>query len=86
MARARSTATDGDSWLEGMPNRYGSKTLVRQQNECTFGILNNALDRFLSLAYDRTALRIAVHYFEQSDSKIFRSPNDVDGRIQPGNE
>src|SRR5437660_5334360 len=67
MASARSTATDGDSWFLDMPNRYGSKPLVRQQNECMFGILNKALDGLGASPYDPPVYRISVHYVAHWD-------------------
>ena len=39
-----------------LPNRYGSKTLGGQQNECMFCLLNNGLDRPSWPSYDPPVL------------------------------
>src|ERR1700686_4710567 len=72
MDSARSTATDGDSSFEGivarqrqaLPDRYGSKPLGGQQNECMFCLLNNGLDPRPPTSYDPPVLRIAVRHGE----------------------
>jgi hypothetical protein len=53
------------------PNRYGSKTLDGQQNECMFRLLNNRLDPAQPPSYDPPVLRMTVLHIEHIPS--FRS-------------
>src|SRR5208283_3855393 len=88
MARARSTATDGDSCFKGMPNRYGSKSMHVQQSELLFYVLNTALDRFTKLTYDPPVLRSRVQHLEHTrpDPSRLRSPqHDAKHAGTPGN-